>query len=58
MQTNTKSKWTCGLIGALALVMIIFNFNCGKKEDSNLKAQETTPEPLQSTKHVQTQANP
>jgi len=43
---------------AMTLAMIIFNFNCGKKEGSDVKAQETTSKPLQSTKQVQTQLAP
>lgn len=58
MQTQKNGKWTYGIVGGLALAMIIFSFNCGKEEDGNLKAQETTSKPLQSMKQVQTQANP
>ena len=58
MQTKTKRKWACGIIGALALVVAIFSFSCEKQGDSKVKAQETTPKPVQSSKQVQTQVNP
>jgi peroxiredoxin len=58
MQTQIRNRWTCGIMGVLALAVIIFNLSCGKKEDGDLKAKETTSKPLPSTKQVQTQANP
>lgn len=58
MQTKTKRKWACGIIGSLALIMSIFSFSCEKQGDSKVKAQETTPEPVQSSKQVQSQPNP
>lgn len=52
MQKQTKGRRACGIIGALALVSVIFSFNCGKSDEGKLKAQETTAESLQSTKQV------
>ena len=52
MQNRIKSKRAGGIIGALALVTIIFSFNCGKSDEGKVKAQETTAESLQSTKQV------
>lgn len=58
MQTQIRNRWSYGIMGTLTLVMIIFNFDCGKKEDGNLRAQESTTEPRQSTNQAQTQPNP
>jgi hypothetical protein len=58
MQTQIKSKWTCGIIGALALIMTIISLSCEKQRDSEVKAQETTPELRQSVKQVQTPLKP
>jgi len=52
MQTKITNRWGHGMLGALVLVMVIFNVNCGKKGDGNVKAQEASAESLQSTKQV------
>ncbi len=53
MLIRSKSKWACGVIGALALIITIFIFSCGKQGDESVKAQETTSEHQQTTKQVQ-----
>lgn len=53
MQTQTSS-WTYGIIGALALVMTISTFNCGKKE-GGAQAQEGSQKPEPPIQAVQTQ---
>lgn len=58
MQTHPEREWTCGLIGALALAMVIFGLSCEKQEDGMIQAQETTPEPVQSARQVQSQPEP
>ena len=58
MQTQIKSKWACAIIGALALVMVIFGLSCEKQGDGKIQAQETTAEPVQSARQVQSQPEP
>jgi len=55
MQTQTKSKWAYGIMGALVLLMIIFNFNCGKVEKGEAQAQETSQKSAPPIQAVQTQ---
>jgi peroxiredoxin len=55
MQTQIRSKWAGGIVGALALVMILFSFNCSKKEDGGAQAQETSKKTATSIQAVQTQ---
>jgi hypothetical protein len=40
MQTQLKSKWACGIIMVLALVMSIINLSCEKTKESGTQAQE------------------
>lgn len=56
MQIKTERKWACCIVGALA--MVIFGLSCEKQEDGMIRAQETTPEPVQSARQVQTQLQP
>ena len=58
MQAHTKREWTYGLIGTLALAMVIFGLGCEKQEDGMIQAQETAPEPVQSARQVQSQPEP
>ena len=53
-----RSKWAYSIIGALALMMIIFNFNCGKKEDGSVQAQEKIQKPASPIQTVRPQTNP
>ena len=55
MQTQIRRKRAYGIIGVLALVLIIFNSNCGKKENSNAQAQEKTQKPALPVTTAQTQ---
>lgn len=60
MQPPTKCGLTCGIIGALAVVLTIFTLSCGNQADDKLKAQESTSqEPQrQSSMPVQAQIEP
>ena len=55
MQTQIRRKRAYGIIGVLALVLLIFNSNCGKKEDGNAQAQEKTQKPSPPVTAAQTQ---
>lgn len=55
MQTQTKSKWAYGIMGALVLAMTLFNFNCGKVEKGDAQAQETSRKSASPIPAVQTQ---
>jgi thiol-disulfide isomerase/thioredoxin len=55
MHAQVRSKWCFGIMGFLVVAMIVFNFNCSKKEDGGAQAQETSPKPAPPTPTVQTQ---
>jgi len=54
MQTQTKSKWAYGIMGALVIVMTIFTLSCGKKE-GGAQAQEESQNSALPIPGVQTQ---
>jgi hypothetical protein len=55
MQTQIRRKGAYGIIGVLALVLIIFNSNCGEKENGKARAQEKTQKPAPPVTAAQTQ---
>jgi len=55
MHAQVRSKWCFGIMGFLAVAMIVFNFNCSKKEDGGAQAQETSQNPALPIPGVQTQ---
>lgn len=55
MQTQTRSKWAYGIMGALVLIITIFNFNWGKVEKGDAQAQETTQKSVPPIQAVQPQ---
>jgi len=58
MYAQVRSKWCFGIMGFLAVAMIVFNFNCSKNEDGGAQAQEKSQIPAQSIQAVPTQATP
>lgn len=58
MQSHTKGEWAHLIIGALVAAMTMFILGCQKQGDDTARAQETTPEPVQSARQVQTQLEP
>lgn len=55
MHAQVRSKWCFGIMGFLAVAMIVFNFNCSKNEDGGAQAQETSQKSAPPIQAVQTQ---
>jgi thiol-disulfide isomerase/thioredoxin len=55
MHAQVRSKWCFGIMGFLAVAMIVFNFNCSKKEDGGAQAQETSQKSAPPIPAAQTQ---
>lgn len=58
MHAQVRSKWCFGIMGFLAVAMIVFNFNCSKMEDGSAQAQEGSQKPAPPIQTAQMQATP
>jgi len=58
MYAQVRSKWCFGIMGFLAVAMIVFNFNWGTKEDGSAQAQEGNQKLVPPIQTAQTQSTP
>lgn len=57
MQTSTRSRWACGIIGILVMAMTFFHLSLWNMEDTCVQAQSQNQEFLTPIQVLQSQAN-